>query len=57
LTVAFVAMAFAVLWLIRLAAERFGIGFDSDTAQLPARVFDRVLDLEANGNGAIENGS
>ena len=41
---AFVATAFGVLWLTGSAPERFGIRFDSDTIQLLARVFDRVLD-------------
>jgi MFS transporter, DHA1 family, inner membrane transport protein len=42
--VALVAAAFGVLWLTRFAPERFGIRFDSDTIQLLARVFDRVLE-------------
>jgi MFS family permease len=41
---ALVAAAFGVLWLTRLAPERFGIRFDSDTIQLLARAFDRALD-------------
>jgi MFS transporter, DHA1 family, inner membrane transport protein len=41
---ALVAAAFGFLWLTRLAPERFGIRFDSDTIQLLARVFDRALE-------------
>jgi MFS transporter, DHA1 family, inner membrane transport protein len=39
-----VAAAFGILWLTRLAPERFGMHFDSETIQLLARVFDRALE-------------
>lgn len=39
-----VAAALGILWLTRVAPERFENRFDSDTVQLLARVFDRALE-------------
>jgi predicted MFS family arabinose efflux permease len=41
---ALVAASFGILWLTRFAPERFGVRFDSDTIQLLARAFDRVME-------------
>lgn len=52
---ALVAAAFGILWLTRYAPEQFGVRFDTDTVQLLARVFDRVLERYLKNAPAVND--
>jgi hypothetical protein len=52
---AFIIVSFGILWLTRMAPERFVGQLDSATVQLLARVFDRALERYLKNMPVVEN--